>query len=50
MLLALVALWVRNPRFADALDEPPAPLVAAQPADPPTDAGPGIPIPSADPS
>jgi hypothetical protein len=42
---------LRNPRFADALEEPPAPLH-------PGDAGPttdgasvdGIPLPSADPS
>ncbi len=63
MLLALFALWVRNPRFAHALEEPPAPIVAPSPEHtvdgargapdigiPPTDAGPGIPIPSADPS
>jgi MFS family permease len=49
MLLALIALWVRNPHFADAVDEPAAPLVAGPTDEPPADAGPDIPIPSADP-
>jgi MFS family permease len=62
MLLALVVMRLRNPRFADALDEPPAPIEPSDPArarldgceDVDTDrlglAPDEIPIPSADPS
>lgn len=47
MLLALLAVQVRRPRFADGLEEPPAPvepdeIVGTAPTD-------GIPLPSADP-
>ena len=51
MLLALVIMQVRNPRFADALETPPAPLDPADAA-PTTDGASvdGIPLPSADPS
>ena len=51
MLVALLFMRLRNPRFADALEDPPAPL---DPADvgPTTDGASvdGIPLPSADPS
>jgi hypothetical protein len=62
MLLALFVMRVRNPRFADALDEPPVPVDAPDVAgarrdgceDVDTDrlglAPDEIPIPSADPS
>lgn len=51
MMVALVVMRLRNPRFADALEEPPAPLDPGA-----TTAGTdgasvdGIPLPSADPS
>ena len=49
MLLVLVVMRLRNPRFADALELPPAPIDAAL-ADAPaaSDSIDGIPIPSAD--
>ncbi len=54
MLLALVVMRARNPRFADALEEPPAPvhpgeLAGASGAGPSAGSVDGIPIPSADP-
>lgn len=51
MLVALVVMKLRNPRFADALEEPPAPLDPAN-TTPTTDGASvdGIPLPSADPS
>jgi MFS family permease len=49
MLVALFVLWARSPRFAYALDEPPAPLVAGPTDEPPDHGGREIPIPSADP-
>lgn len=53
MALALLAMKLRNPRFADALEEPPAPVHPDELADrsgagPSSDSIDGIPIPSAD--
>jgi predicted MFS family arabinose efflux permease len=49
MLLALVAMRLRNPRFADALEEPPATLDPVDATPPAAGASvDGIPLPSAD--